>query len=187
MKRYLLPVVAFLAGFASLFLFVRMAQAEDAGAVPAFQPGTVTTVDAGVPAPDQGSAVVTSTTTTTTAVVPSDSLHNPIDSPSAAIEDAKQAKKQGWASFILVLIIMVTAAFAKASTKWPATPVLSTINKHKTLIFVIACFGVGSTAVYNAVTGGSWYAALLAGGVAVVAFINAAPSTPAPAPNAAKA
>lgn len=146
--------------------------------VPAFEPSVTIPVDA---APQEtGSAVVSTTTTTTTTTLPSDALHNPVDDPLKALDDAKQAKKQGWGLFILASLIMLTAGLAKAATKWPTLWGLSTINKHKTTLIISACLGVGVTAAYNALAdGGSWYAVIGVGAIAAVTFISHLPSEPA--------
>lgn len=177
-----------------LLLVFGVARADtDAGPVrvPAFEPGAVTgapyrplvaeTQNAG-----SGSAVITTTTTTTT--LPSDALHNPVDDPLAAINDARTAKKNGWAFAIFAVAVMLTAGLAKAAVKWPTLPVLATINAHKTVLIVIAAIGVGATAAYNALAdGGSWYSVLLLVGGAVLTFVSHKPSEPAPAQNAQKA
>lgn len=109
--------------------------------------------------------------------VPSDSLANPVDDPVEAYSDLKAAKKQGWAFAILAGLIMLAAALGRAATKWPNWPVLSWINKHKKVLIVSAAISVTATAAFNALSlGGSWLAVVGAGGGALLAFINAAPS-----------
>ncbi len=144
--------------------------AADVGADPA----------ATAPAPATPAPESKTTTTVTVTTQPSDSIDNPVDNPLAAIDDVRQAKKQGWATAILVTLIALTAGFARASSKWPTAPVLKTINKNKTVILVVGCLGVCVTAAYNALAlGGSWFAVLGAAVVAGVTFVNAQPNPPA--------
>jgi hypothetical protein len=108
---------------------------------------------------------------------PADALANPVDDPVEAYSDLKAAKKQGWAFAILAGLIMLAAAVGRAAVKWPSWPVLSWINKHKKVLIVSAAIGVTGTAAFNAMSlGGSWLAVIGAGGGALLAFINAAPS-----------
>lgn len=169
-KRHSLALIAVMCGALGLGLSVVQAQTIPPSAF----------VDAGAPAEAAGSAAPQATSTTvtvTTQPAPADSLHNPVDDPLAAVNDVRQAKKQGWALAILAAVIMLTAGFAKASVKWPSAPLLSTINKHKTVIFFVAGAGTVATSSYNALAlGGSWYAVLMAAGGAVLAFISSLPS-----------
>lgn len=148
---------------------------------PAFADGPVTIpalVDAGVQegsgSAGSGSAATTTTTQVTVTTGPADKLHNPVDDPLAALSDIREAKKQGWAFAILASVIMLVAGLARASVRWPNAPLLSTIAKHKTVIFVVTCLGAAAGAAFNALAlGGSMYSVLLAGGGAALLFINA--------------
>jgi hypothetical protein len=159
MKRLVLLA---LCGF-TLGVGVAQAQVPDAGAV-IVEPFT-----------GSGSAAQpTVTTTTTTTIAPADALPNPVDDPVAAVSAVKAAKKQGWAAAILATIVMLVAGLCRASMRWPSAPVLSTIAKHKTVIFVVTCLGAGAGAAFNALTqGGDWMAVAWAGVGSVLLFINA--------------
>ena len=150
-----LPIIAILCGTLALGL-VAVANADSGSAVAAeVQQGA-------------GSA---------SAPAPADSLANPVDDPVEAYSDLKAAKKQGWALGILAAFIMLAAAIGRAATKWPTWPVLNWINQHKKITIAVAFVGITASAVFNALAlGGSWYAAIGAGGAALLAFINAAPS-----------
>lgn len=158
MKRLL---VLFTLGLV-LGLFVpRIAHAQDAGpltpgpiAVPEFIPSNA------------GSA-------TPPAADPASQLHNPVDSPIASIDDAKQAYKQNWALGILAVLVMLIAGLSKAASKWPTLPGLSYFSKHKTLMLVISGAGLTAAAAYNSLAlGGSWYATLAVAGGAALALIS---------------
>lgn len=147
-----------------LFSETMIAQADlplDAGAAPA----VTTPADAGsgsaTPAPTQ----------------PSDALANPVDDPIEAYSDLKAAKRLGWAPFLLAIVVMLTAAFARAGQKWPAVKPLAWVAKKKWALLAISGAGLVAAASYNALAlGGSAYAALLAAGTAVLALIR--PTTP---------
>lgn len=130
-----------------------IAQADlpsDAGAAPA---------DAG-----SGSAIVSTQ--------PSDALANPIDDPIEAYSDLKAAKRLGWAPFLLAIVVMLTAAFARAGQKWPTVKPLAWVAKKKWALLAISGAGLVAAASYNALAlGGSPYAALLAAGGAVLALV----------------
>jgi hypothetical protein len=164
MKKHILPIIVILCGVAALLCWSAVtahAQPVDAGAPAVTDAGT----------PDAGSGSTT----------PAAALHNPVDDPLAAIEDAKAAKKQGWAFVVLASLVMLTAGAARAVAKWPDAPVIAAINKHKTAILIIGCASAGAVAAYNALAlGGSWIALLYAGAGAALTFVSPK-SNPAPA------
>lgn len=128
--------------------------------------------------PDAGIVLVDAPPATTS--TPAAELANPVDDPIAAIDDARQAKKQGWPLLALALVVMTTAGIARASERWPTWPVLASIAKSKTTLFVIACVAAMGAAAYNAAfDGGSPYAIAYAAGGALLLFI-------APKPKAAQ-
>lgn len=108
---------------------------------------------------------------------PSDALANPVDDPIEAYSDLKAAKRLGWAPFLLAIVVMLTAAFARAGQKWPTVKPLAWVAKKKWALLAISGAGLVAAASYNALAlGGSAYAALLAAGTAVLALIR--PTTP---------
>lgn len=122
------------------------------------------------PAASEGSAGAGSATTPATK--PSDALANPVDDPLEAINNARQAFKQGWAVGLLAVLVMLTAAFARAGQKWPTAKPLAWIAKKKWALLAISGAGLVGAAAYNALAlGGSPYAALLAAGGAVLALV----------------
>ncbi|MGE0206158.1 MAG: hypothetical protein AB7E70_19450 [Hyphomicrobiaceae bacterium] len=104
---------------------------------------------------------------------PSDALANPVDDPIEAYSDLKAAKRLGWAPFLLAIVVMLTAAFARAGQKWPTVKPLAWVAKKKWALLAISGAGLVAAASYNALAlGGSAYAALLAAGTAVLALIR---------------
>jgi hypothetical protein len=126
--------------------------------------------DAGVVLVDAGAPVAAPVAT------PASDLANPVDDPIAAIDDARQAKKQGWSLFALALVVMLTAGLSRAAERWPTWPVLESIAKNKTVLYVIACVAAMGAASYNAAfDGGSPYAIAYAAGGALLLFIAPKP------------
>lgn len=126
---------------------------------------------ASVPAASEGSAGGSGSATTPT-TKPSDALANPVDDPLEAISDARQAFKQCWPVGLLAIVVMLTAAFARAGEKWPTAKPLVWIAKKKWALIAISGAGLVGAAAYNALMlGGSPYAALLAAGGAVLALV----------------
>ncbi len=122
------------------------------------------------PAASEGSSAGSGSATTPTK--PSDALANPVDDPLEAINDARQAFKQGWAVGLLAIVVMLTAGLARAGQKWPTAKPLAWIAKKKWALLAISGAGLVGAAAYNALAlGGSPYAALLAAGGAVLALV----------------
>lgn len=118
--------------------------------------------DAGlVVAQDAGSASATGET-------PADKLHDPVSDTKAAIDDVKQAKRQGWPMLIFALGVMLAKLVGRVK-KWPK---LSFLNKGRAAVIVGALCAM-VFAVFNALgDGGSLYAAGYAGVLAVAAYWN---------------
>jgi hypothetical protein len=130
--------------------------------------------DASIPAPPD--AVDAGPPSSSTTAGPAADIANPVDDPLGAIDDVRQAKKQGWSLVLLCLLVMTTAGLARAAERWPSKPVLATIAKNKTLLFVIACVGAMAAAAYNAAfVGGSPYAVAYAAGGALLLFVAPKP------------
>lgn len=155
MRTKTLAIIALVLGLTGIALVeTAMCDTPDAGVV---------LVDAGAPSASAG---------------PAAELANPVDDPLGAIDDARQAKKQGWSLFGLALVVMLTAGLARASERWPSAPVLESIAKNKTALFVIACVAAMGAAAYNAAfDGGSPYAIAYAAGGALLLFIAPKPKT----------
>lgn len=115
---------------------------------------------------------------------PSEQLPNPVDDPRAAYDAVKAAKKQGWAAAILASLVMLTAGFARASTRWPTSKPFAWVAKHKTVLLVISGVSLVSCAAFDAlVLGGQWMAVLWA---AIGAALTLIVPTPTPPPEPAK-
>lgn len=99
---------------------------------------------------------------------PADKLHDPISDTKAAIDDVKQAKRQGWAMLAFALGVIAAKLLGRAK-KWPK---LAVLNKGRTAVVVgMLCAVV--TAGYNALAdGGSMYALGYAVVVAAFAYWN---------------
>lgn len=150
MKRFLSIIVL---PFVLVFALTKLAGADGSGS----GSGSATVATA-VVAPGSGSASGSGS------AQPSDALHDPLKEPAAAIDDIKQAKKQGWAITVLVLLIGCTKLLTflpGAVGKWFATGKRAMAVAGGLAILV---------ALYNALAlGGSWYAA---GSAAVVSLIG---------------
>jgi len=113
-------------------------------------------------------------------VKPSDKLHDPLSEPLATIDDVKQAKKQGWAPAIFCVLVILTATFARASSRWPKSKLFAWFAKKKLAIIVIGGVGTVAAACFNvAALGGTWTSILFAGGGAVLALISPTHTEPA--------
>lgn len=108
---------------------------------------------------------------------PSDALHDPVSSPSAAFDDLKAAKKMGWGLLVLAVLVMACRVLGKLGGRFKA---LGTGR----IAVVIAAVGTLAVTAYNALAlGGTWMAAASAAIVAGAAFWNshAEPKEPAKA------
>lgn len=116
------------------------------------------------PMHDAGALDAGSASAPVVAEAPSASLSNPVDDPLGAFDDARSAKKQGWAIFVLACIVMTTAGLARAGTKWGDSKFLAWFVKNKTLVYVVSSLGAVSAAAFDALAlGGTWGAAGFAG------------------------
>lgn len=99
---------------------------------------------------------------------PADQLHDPLKDPKAAIDDVKQAKRQGWAMLAFAIGVIAAKLLGRAK-KWPK---LAFLGKGRAAVIVGAACAI-VTACYNALAeGGSLYAAGYAGLLAVAAYWN---------------
>lgn len=129
---------------------------------------------------DSGSAVILPPPDTQPApeVKPSDKLHDPLTAPIAAWDDLKAAKKQGWAAAILCALVLLTATFARASSRWPKA--FGWAAKHKTAIIVVGAVGATAAAAFDTlVLGGSWMSVVMASGGSLLALIAPTHTEPA--------
>jgi hypothetical protein len=132
-------------------VFTRSAFADDAG-VTALQ--------------DAGSA--SAPEPTPAAQTPADKLHDPLHDPKAAVDDMKQAKRQGWAMLAFAIGVIAAKLLGRAKK----LPKLAFLNKGRAAIIVGALCAI-MTACYNALAdGGSLFAAGYAGLLAVAAYWN---------------
>lgn len=116
--------------------------------------------DAGLVAQDAGSASATPTA--------ADKLHDPVSDTKAAIDDVKQARRQGWSMLVFALATMAAKLVGRVK-KWPK---LAFLNRGRAAVIVGALSAL-AFAGYNALAnGGSLYAAGYAGALAVAAYWN---------------
>lgn len=103
------------------------------------------------------------------ASAPADKLHDPLTSPAATIDDAKQAKRQGWTVLAFLVGCVVARTLGKLGAK-KGIAWLAWLNRGRTAV-IVGAFGAFATAGYNAVAdGGSPYAGLYAGALAAAAW-----------------
>lgn len=162
-------VVAFLAGIL-IPPGIRAALAsDDAGVIDA----SSTPADAG-----PQTAIVTSGSGVAIVTTPASQLHDPLENPMAAWQDELGARKDGWPVALWAAIAMLAKAlaYAERSPKWKGAPVIGpaitwlAIGKRA---MAIAAVGVVAPAIYNALAlGGSWGAALVAGGMAIAGLTH---------------
>lgn len=112
-----------------------------------------------------------------------DQLHDPAESPRAAFDELKAAKKLGWGVAVFAGLAMLFKVLAYVKDKLAGKPVIGKVAaflaKGKTAIW-IAGLGAGCAAAYNALAeGGTWMAAV--GVLVVKAFALMSPTTAAPA------
>lgn len=120
--------------------------------------------DAGVPAPDAR---------------PPGGLANPVDDPIGAYSDARAALEQGWAVFVLAVIVMTTAGLSRAAGRWPNARLLAWFVRNKTAIYIVAGVGTVAAAALDALwLGGTWYAAGYAALGAFLTLVAPQPSSP---------
>lgn len=101
----------------------------------------------------------------------SDRIHDPLATPAATIDDARQAKRQGWAVFAFFVGLVAARTLGKLGKKKNAAW-LAWLNTGRTAVLVGA-FTAFVTASYNALAdGGSTYAGLYAGGMALATWWN---------------
>lgn len=137
--------------------------------------------DAGVAsAPDAANSPSSAPAAETPAAeTPADKLHDPLKDPKAAIDDVKQAKRQGWPMLAFALGA-IAAKLLGRSKKWPK---LAFLNKGRTAV-IVGMFCAVTTAGYNALAaGGSMYAMGYAVAIAVAAYWNSQPNDSNEAPN----
>jgi hypothetical protein len=117
---------------------------------------------------DAGSASAQGSASETPKETPADKLHDPISDTKAAVEDVKQARRQGWAMLVFALATMAAKLVGRVK-KWPK---LAFLNKGRAAVIVGAVSAL-VFAAYNALAdGGSLYAAGYAGVLGVAAYWN---------------
>jgi hypothetical protein len=164
-------VVAVLIAFAVFTGRCRSANA-DSGA-PLTEVTSTLHMDAGVTgAPIVGSSLLPS----------AGQLPDPAESPLAAIGDVKLLARAGWAATVFGVLLMVTKLLAYlSSTSLQNAPGLGAVATWLAVgsrTVIVSGLSTVAAAGYNAVLlGGSWAAALLAAGVAVVGLVHPTTAT----------
>ncbi len=135
-----------------VLLFPVVAIADDAG-VPAGSAEVVAAGSDAAPAPAK----------------PADKLHDPAAAPSAAWDDLKAARKDGWAIAVFAALVMLSKL---ASRLGKNVKLLAALGKGKVAV-VVGAVGALATACYNAAaTGGAWSAMIMAGAAAVFGYLD---------------
>lgn len=130
------------------------------------------TPDAGIVLVDAGTPVGIKVETTTT-IAPADQLHDPVDSPKAAYDDAAAAFKTNWALGILAALAMLTRGLQTATARYPKLPLLKQLANHARAMLIIGAVATVTVDAYNALAlGGSAWAVVFAIVMAVVALID---------------
>lgn len=97
-------------------------------------------------------------------VKPSDAISNPLEHPAAAVSEAKDAKKYGWAGLVFFVIVALTKALAYAREKLATTPLIGkfaawlAVGKRAVIIAALGALGVAG---YDALVGGGTLVAAL--------------------------
>lgn len=125
-----------------------------------------------------GSAIppATVTTTTTTTVAPHDAVPNPVTSPVAAWDEAKAARKGGWAILVFFVLVALTKALAYGRDKLKGMPGIGWIARRLAVgktAMIVAGVGAVAAAGYDVIAqGGSVTSALFAAGVALAGALH---------------
>ncbi len=131
-------------------------------------------IDAGVS--DGSGSGVTTTTTVTVETKPSDSVVDPIEHPATAIDQAKIAKKSGWAMLVFFVLVALTKGLAYGRDKFAGLPGIGWIARRlsvgKTAMIVAGIGAVGAAGYDVLVGGGSVTAALFAAGAAIAGVLH---------------
>ena len=111
-----------------------------------------------------------------TAPPPSAAIPNPAENPVQAWDEAKAAKKGGWAILVFFVLVALTKALAYGRDRLKGWPGVGWIARRlavgKTAMIVSAVGACGAAGYDALVQGGSATAALFAAGVALAGVLH---------------
>ncbi len=124
-------------------------------------PPVTAPLDAGIS--DAGSA---------SAPAPSSQLHDPTTDPMGALQDLKSANKQKprWPLMVLIAFMMLAKVLPFLGGK--LAPIGAWLSKGKRAMWLAALAGLSATAYDSLASGGTWYSAGYAAGLAFVALLS---------------
>ncbi len=166
MRRFLPFLIAISLGTFALGLTVyRLALADASGSAVLVQATNLS---------GSGSSIAISSPTTP--ATPVATLHDPLEAPLAALDDARAAKKTSWPLAVFAVLAMLTKALAYGAATLRGMPLIGVAakwlatDKHA---MWIAGLGTLVAAGYNTlVTGGTWVAVIVAIGVASAGLVH---------------
>lgn len=111
-----------------------------------------------------------------TAPTPADTVANPVTSPVVAYDEAKAARKEGWAVLVFFCLVALTKALAYGRDKLAGLPgigwIAAKLAVGKTAM-IVAGIGALAAAGYNVLAdGGTVGSALIAAGVALAGALH---------------
>lgn len=163
MKSALLRISLLVAlAFPMFPTFSHSAFADDAGVTEA-APSDDAAASTPAPASDGSAAPAPSS--------PADKLHNPAQSPAAAWDEVKAAKRTSWPLLIWTIVAMLGKALAYGRDKLKGKPVVGRLAawlaKGKGAMILAGISAVGSAGLAVLADGGSLVAVIVASGVAI--------------------
>ncbi len=172
MRRYAIILVS---SFVLTVIGIKIAGADNGAATVQVDAGPAASPDAAVAGTGPG----------TSSLAPLSQLHDPLEAPLAALDDARAARKTSWPLAVFAVLAMVTKALAYGAKALQGLPVIGAAAKwlatDKHAMWV-AGLGTLAAAGYNTLaTGGTWVALLVALGVAAAGLTH---STTQPAKEA---
>jgi len=130
---------------------------------------SVSHADSAAPA-DAG--LVDAGSASTAAPAPSSQLHDPTTDPVGAMSDLRAANKQKPRWPLLVLIAFMGLAKILPFLGGKLAPIGAWLSKGKRAMVLAAAAGLAATAYDSLMSGGTWYSAAYAAGLAFVALMS---------------
>ena len=129
-----------------------------------------------VVAADHSEAAGSAAGSAVTTPPPADAVSDPLEHPAQAYDQAKAAKREGWAVLVFFCLVALTKALAYGRDKLAGMPVIgwaaARLAKGKTAM-IVAGIGAVAAAGYNILAdGGTLGSALIAAGVALAGALH---------------
>lgn len=124
------------------------------------------------PPDDTGSAVATAPAQGSDAA---SKLHDPGTDLAKSISDVQAAKKYGWAGVVFVVLLMLLKLAGRAKSLPIVGTKLAFLGEGKAATVIAGAVALTAASYDSLTAGGSLFAALVAGGLAVVHYIDATP------------